>query len=135
KQAFASERVGHPAEYQGAKHRTADIQGACPPHLGCRQRQCFGALQHASEGAHQRDLQAVEHPGNAQRQYDASMPARPCQIIETRSDILKRALSALMHGSHEVWFPHGTMPQLLENIESERCHEQIPYTPSSGVLK
>ncbi len=48
--------------------------------------QNVGALQHRADGAHQRDLEAIEHPGDAESDDQQPMKAAPRQPVEARGN-------------------------------------------------
>ena len=69
-QPLAAEPVGQPAEEGGAEHRAGQIGAARKPDLGGRQPQRRALLQGAGQRAGERDLEAIEDPGDAERDDD-----------------------------------------------------------------
>ncbi len=86
-QPLAPQLVGQPPEHQCAHHRAADVQRAGPADVRRVQTQRVAAFEHAADRADDRDLEPVEHPGHAQRDHDAPVPARPGQPVESGRDV------------------------------------------------
>ena len=86
-QALAAEAVGEPSEDERADHRAADIERAGPADLRRGESERIGMFERAADRADDRHLEAVEHPGDAERDDDAPVPARPRQSVEARWDV------------------------------------------------
>jgi hypothetical protein len=91
-QALAPEPVGHASERQRAQHGACHVHRARPAHLPGGERQRVVALEDAADRSDQRHLQAIQHPGHAQREHHAPVPARPGQAVQ--------ALGDRRHGGH-----------------------------------
>jgi hypothetical protein len=92
KQLLAAEPVGQPAEEQRTEHGARQIGAARDAHLDGGEMQDRALRQRAREGAGERHLEAVENPGDAERDDHESMEAVPRQPVEARRDV------ALDHG-------------------------------------
>jgi hypothetical protein len=88
-EALATEAVGETAEHQRAEHRAGDVERAGPADLHRAEAERVGALEHAAQRADDRDLEAVEHPGRAERKDDAPVPARPGERIEACGNVAR----------------------------------------------
>ena len=86
-QALAPEPVGQAAEHERADDRAGDVQRAGPADLRRAEAERVGALEHAADGADDGHFEPVQHPGDAERQHDAPVPARPGQPVEPRGDV------------------------------------------------
>src|SRR6185312_13657036 len=81
---LATRAIGGPAEEERAEHGADEIRARRQADVGIGQPQRGTLLQRAGDRAGQRDLEAVEHPGDAQREDDDGVEARPRQRIEPR---------------------------------------------------
>ena len=87
-QLLAPEPVGQPAEEQRAEHRAGQIGAAGEPDVGVGELQRRALLQSAGEIAPaERHLEAVEDPGDAERDDDERVEPAPGQPVEPRRDV------------------------------------------------
>ena len=86
-QLLAPPPVGQPAEHQRPDNGASDVERARAADLRGAQAERVVAFEHAAERADQRDLQPVEHPGDAQRDHHAPVPAGPGQAVEAGGDV------------------------------------------------
>lgn len=81
---LAAEAVGKPAEEECADDRSGEVTGGGLAYLRIGHAQA--RLENAADGPGERDLQAVEHPGDAKGDDDEPVPSGPGESIETRGD-------------------------------------------------
>ena len=84
------EPVGEPAEEHGAQHRAGEVGAAGEPDVGVAELEDRALLERAGHGAGQRHLQAVENPGDAERDHDERVEAAPRQAVEPRRECRSR---------------------------------------------
>lgn len=82
-----AQAVGEPAEEQRADHRAGDVGAAGEADVGVAQAQRRAVLQRAGDGAGERHLQAVEQPGDTQRDHQQGVEAPPGQAVQPRRQI------------------------------------------------
>ena len=83
-QFLAPDPVGEPAKAERAEHGAGEIGavGNADIEIGEFQRRAF--LERARQCAGERHFQAIENPGDAERQHDTGVKSAPAQIIEPR---------------------------------------------------
>src|SRR5437660_1036946 len=86
-QALASQAVGAVSENNCANHCAEEISSSACADLGLVQPQSIGAGEHAANGSRKGNLQAIEHPGDAQGGHDQPVPSAPWQAIQAGRDI------------------------------------------------
>ncbi len=84
---LAAKPVGEPAEEQRAQDSAREIGAARQPDVGVGELQLLAGLQRRRYGARQRHLEAVEHPGDAERDYDQCVETAPPQPVEPRRNV------------------------------------------------
>ena len=83
----AAEAVGHPAEDQRADHGAGHIGGGGGADLSGREPQRERALQHGPDRADDGDLEAVEDPGDPERNDDEDMKPAPREPVEPGGNV------------------------------------------------
>src|SRR5579871_1842485 len=87
----ATEAVRHPAEQQRADYRPNHIAGCCVSNLYGGEPQSLRVFQHGPDRSHDRDLEAVEDPCDAERddheQVETTQrkPVKPCRDVSVKS--------------------------------------------------
>jgi hypothetical protein len=84
---LAPEAIGQPPEGQGPQDRARQIDAGGEPDLLAREPEPGPFGDRARERADQRHLQAVQHPGHAERRHDQRMEPAPGQPVEPGGDI------------------------------------------------
>jgi len=97
---LASEPVGEPAEEQCADHGTGQIRAAREPHIRVGKVQHRARLERARDRAGEGHLEAVEDPGDAERDDDQRVKAGPRQPVEPRRDVGLDDLTGLIGMMH-----------------------------------
>ena len=87
KEFLAAEPVGQPAEEQRAEHRAGKIRAADNADVGVGELQRRACFQRARQRAGERDFEAVENPGDAERHHDEGVKPAPGQAVEPRGDV------------------------------------------------
>jgi hypothetical protein len=85
---FTPELVREPPEDEHPGHGAREVRADGRADLRLREVQRVGVAEHARDRAHERDLEPVEKPGDAERDDDAPVPSTPRQTIEPRRDVL-----------------------------------------------
>ena len=83
----AAETVGEPAEEQSAQDRTGDVDAASQPDIAAGQVQRGALPQRTRHGSGQGHFQAVEQPGDAQRDHQQRVEAPPGQAVQARRQV------------------------------------------------
>src|SRR5262245_38939817 len=86
-QPLATQPVGEPAEEQSTQYRPREIGAAREPHIDVGESEPRTLLEGGRYGAGERHLEAVENPGDAERDDDEGMETAPPQPVEPRRDI------------------------------------------------
>jgi hypothetical protein len=84
---LAAQAIGQPAEEQRTHDGTDQVQATCQPDLHVRQVQHRAGLQCACDRPRDGDFQAIEQPGDAERNGDERMEPPPGQPVQTRRHI------------------------------------------------
>ena len=83
----AAEAIGHPAEDQRADHGAGHIGGGGSADLSGREPQRQRALQHGPDCADDGDLEAVQDPGDPERNDDEDMKPAPREPVEPGGNV------------------------------------------------
>ncbi len=86
-QALAAKTVSKVAEEERAGDSADEIKSCAGANLCVSEGERISALEHRANSAGERDFKSVEHPGDAQRDYDQPMPAAPGQTVKARRDV------------------------------------------------
>ena len=86
-QLLAPEPIGEAAEEERAGDGAGDVRRRREADVARGQPERARLLQHRAERADDGDLEPVEDPGDAERDDDEPVPARPRQAVEPRRDV------------------------------------------------